>query len=114
VTRARPPSAWWIAIAAAAALASCKKGGVEAGTCVVGEWNVCTEYTATTARAGRRMCAGSWSAGAATCPTEGLLGTCAQSGGDVVEHRYEGAPNHYTAPGARRSCETAGGTWRDR
>jgi hypothetical protein len=93
---------------------SCKRDVVEPGTCRVNEWNVCTEYSGATARAGKRMCAGSWTVGLATCPTEQLLGTCAQSGGAIVEHRYGGAPNHYTAAGARRTCETGGGAWSDR
>jgi hypothetical protein len=87
---------------------------VEAGTCRVDNWNVCTEYPEASARAGKRMCAGSWRPGLATCPTEELLGACVQPGGGIVEHRYGGPPNHYTAAGARRSCETAGGTWSDR
>jgi hypothetical protein len=115
VTRARALGVWWIAVAAGTVATSCHRGGSgEPGSCIEVEGNVCTEYSAATARGGRRTCAGSWRAGAASCPTEELLGTCAQPGGNVVEHRYGGAPNHYTAAGARRSCETAGGTWRDR
>jgi hypothetical protein len=114
MTVARASWVWGIAIASAIASSSChRESGGEPGSCLELEGNTCTEYSVATARGGQRTCAGSWRAGAATCPTAALLGTCARSGGNVVEHRYAGAPNHYTAAGARRSCETSGGTWRD-
>jgi hypothetical protein len=115
MTGARASWVCGIAIASAMASASCRReSGGEPGSCVEVGGNVCTEYSVATARGGQRTCGALWRAGAAGCPTEGLLGTCAQSGGNVVEHRYGGAPNHYTAAGARRRCETSGGTWRDR
>ncbi len=102
-------------IAAGVAATACKRGGGEPGTCTVDVLNVCTEYDAAAGKAGQRVCGGGiWRPGAGTCRADGLLGTCALQGDEIVEHRYGGPPNNFSAAGARRTCETSGGAWRDR
>jgi hypothetical protein len=103
----------WLGIAVGVvAAAGCKRGGGEPGTCTADVLNVCTEYSAAAGRGGERVCGGgTWRAGAGTCAAEGLLGTCTLQGGAVVEHRYGGPPNNFSAAGAKRACETAGGAW---
>jgi hypothetical protein len=102
-----------LALAAASFAAGCK-GAAEPGSCTVDVLNVCTEYAAATSQGGRRTCGGGvWRAGAASCPAQGLIGLCTLAEG-IVEHRYAGPPNNFTPAGSRRSCEVAGGSWRDR
>ena len=89
---------------------SCSKEG-EAGSCYRPHDNACAAYSRSASAAGKRMCAGmKWSVGEASCPAEGLLGTCTKK--DGVESLYAGAPNNYTPASAKRSCESGGGDFK--
>lgn len=90
-------------------LASCGKPSAGAGSCFRPQDNLCIDYAAAQAPAGKRLCAGlRWTE--APCATDKRLGTCTKP--DVTEHYYSGAPNNYDAPGAKLACEHASGTWR--
>lgn len=91
---------------------ACRRPPAPAGACVNLAMNVCTQYGAKQARAARRMCgAAPWVEGADACPREGALGRCAREGGAYTEWLYGGAPNRFTAEGARRTCESTGGAF---
>lgn len=82
------------------------------GSCHRERDNVCVEYPAPVAAAGKRMCAaGTWRDGASTCPTTGRVGRCVKKAAGEPELLYSGAPNNYTLESARSSCEFAGGTF---
>jgi hypothetical protein len=89
-------------------LAGCTR--TEPGTCYRERDNVCVEFVAAQAAAGKRMCANAkWTSGAPSCPTAEALGGCTKK--DGVEYLYGGPPNNYTAASARSVCEAQGGTF---
>lgn len=88
---------------------ACSTKPSESGSCFRPQENVCIDYAAAQAAAGKRLCAGlQWNA--APCRAEQRLGTCAKT--DVSEVYYAGAPNNYDAAGAKLACEHASGSWK--
>jgi hypothetical protein len=97
-----------IAPLALVALAGCTRS--EPGTCYRERDNVCVEFVASQAVAGKRMCANAkWTPGAPSCASKDRLGGCAKK--DGIEHLYSGPPNNYTEASARSVCVAQGGTF---
>jgi hypothetical protein len=89
------------------AVAACSKPS-SPGSCFRPHENICLNYEAPQAEAGRRLCTGlQWSA--APCASDNRIGTCTK--GDVVEQYYRGSPNNYDATTAKLACEHASGVW---
>jgi hypothetical protein len=89
----------------------CSKKPGEAGSCRRDGDNVCVEFGAAQATAGKRMCdPAKWTNGAGSCPRENRLGSCV-SPRDGARFIYGGPPNHYTAASAKTACEFAAGTF---
>lgn len=92
----------------AVVLAACSKPAGESGSCFRPQDNLCIDYTAAQAAAGKRLCAGlQWNV--TPCPAANRLGTCTKA--DLVEGYYAGAPNNYDATGAKSACEHDAGKW---
>lgn len=98
-------------------LLACEKKPSEPGSCQRGPENVCIEYDATTAGAGKHLCAGlTWTPGAHSCPVPGRVGLCTKkplTGEEVQEIVYAGPPNNYATASAKAACEHAAGTFKD-
>lgn len=77
------------------------------GSCFRAVDNVCVEYPAAQAVAGRKMCTPpmTW---APSCPPQSL-GVCTKPNGR--EHMYGGAPNNYTPATAQSACAFAKGSF---
>ena len=109
-------SAWTFRLAACAlAIAgtlSCRRPPAPPGACSNLAMNVCTQYGGKQSRAAKRMCGGApWLEGDDAWPREGALGRCVRERGAYTEWLYAGPPNRYTAAGARRTCQEAGGAF---
>lgn len=99
-----------MALASSIALGGCKPAPAEPGSCHRAHENACVEYDGARAAAGKRLCSGTtWTPGAASCPAEGRVGTCAREG--EVRILYGGAPNNYDPASAKVACEAAGGAF---
>jgi hypothetical protein len=89
-------------------IVACEKADSKPGSCFKPQDNVCIDYAAAQSQAGKRLCAGMpWSD--APCSPTNRLGLCKKS--DGTSAFYSGAPNNYTAAGAKSACEQGGGTW---
>jgi hypothetical protein len=83
----------------------------EPGSCYRDKDNACAEYGAAQSAAGKRLCSGmKWTPGAQSCPTANRVGTCVGKN-SVAEYLYAGAPNNYSAAGAKSACEASGGAF---
>lgn len=78
------------------------------GSCYRPKENICLNYEADHAEAGRRLCTGlQWNT--SPCASENRIGTCTKA--DTVEQYYKGAPNNYDPVTAKLACEHASGAW---